>query len=78
MIVRVHLYGMLKELIGNTVELEVNAPLTGDIIISTFKIKFPQFNKTAFLIAVDHTLCSPNMEISSFNHIALLPPVSGG
>jgi molybdopterin converting factor small subunit len=79
MIKEIHLFGLLKEQYGDTVRVEVPAfPITIEEIVKAFRKSHSEVNDIPFLIAVNHVMASPNDEINENDHMALLPPVSGG
>jgi molybdopterin converting factor small subunit len=79
MIKEIHLFGLLREQYGDAVRVEVLAfPITVEEIVKAFRKSHSDVNDIPFLIAVNHVMASPNDEINENDHMALLPPVSGG
>jgi molybdopterin converting factor small subunit len=79
MIKEVHLFGLLKERYGDTVRVEVPAfPITVEKIVMAFRKYHSEVNDIPFLIAVNHFMASPKDDVNESDHMALLPPVSGG
>jgi molybdopterin converting factor small subunit len=79
MIKEVHLFGLLKERYGDTVRVEVPAfPITVEKIVMAFRKYHSEVNDIPFLIAVNHFMASENDVVNENDHLALLPPVSGG
>jgi molybdopterin converting factor small subunit len=79
MIKEIHLFGLLKEQYGDTVRVEVPAfPITVEEIVKAFRKNYSEVNDIPFLIAVNHFLASEKDDVNENDHMALLPPVSGG
>ena len=79
MIKEIHLFGLLKEKYGDTVCVEVPAfPITIEEIVKAFRKSHSEVNDIPFLIAVNHFMASEKDAVNENDHIALLPPVSGG
>jgi molybdopterin synthase sulfur carrier subunit len=77
--IEIHLYAMLRESIGASYLLEVTkGPMTSEMIIQEFKMKFPMFANTTLRLAIDHQFVLEDTVIQENQHIALIPPVSGG
>jgi len=77
--IEVHLYAMLRETVGASFVLELNEEQpTSDSLIHAFKLEFPMFENIPLRVAVDHSFVSHNMALKENQHIALIPPVSGG
>jgi molybdopterin converting factor small subunit len=75
----IHLFGLLKEQFGDTIRVEVPAfPISVEEVVKSFRKSHFEVNDIPFLIAVNHTMASPNDEVKENDHMALLPPVSGG
>ena len=79
MIKEIQLFGLLKEKYGETVRVEFPAfPITVEEVVKAFRKNYSEVNDIPFLIAVNHFMASPNDRLNDNDHIALLPPVSGG
>jgi molybdopterin converting factor small subunit len=79
MIKEVHLFGLLKEQYGDTVRIEVPSfPITVEEVVKAFRKNYSEVNDIPFLIAVNHFMSSDKDEVNENDHMALLPPVSGG
>ena len=79
MIKEIHLFGLLKEQYGDTVCVEVPVfPITIEEIVKAFRKSHSEVNDIPFLIAVNHFMASDKDEVNENDHVALLPPVSGG
>jgi molybdopterin converting factor small subunit len=79
MIKEIHLFGLLKEQYGETVRVEVPAfPITVEEVVKVFRKSHSEVNDIPFLIAVNHFMASEKDAVNENDHIALLPPVSGG
>jgi len=79
MIKEIHLFGLLREQYGDTVRVEVPAfPITVDEVVKAFRKNYSEVNDIPFLIAVNHFMASEKDDINENDHMALLPPVSGG
>jgi molybdopterin converting factor small subunit len=79
MIKEIHLFGLLKEQYGDMVSVEVPAyPITVEEVVKAFRKNYSEVNDIPFLIAVNHFMASDKDEVNENDHLALLPPVSGG
>ena len=79
MIKEIHLFGLLKEQYGDSVEVEVPAfPITVEDVVMAFRKNHSEVNDIPFLIAINHFMAGANDNINENDHLALLPPVSGG
>jgi len=79
MIKEIYLFGLLKEQYGDTVRVEVPAfPITVEEVVKAFRKNYTEVNDIPFLIAVNHFMASEKDDINENDHMALLPPVSGG
>jgi molybdopterin converting factor small subunit len=75
----IHLFGLLKEQYGDTVCVEVHTfPITVEEIVKTFRTNHSEVQDIPFLIAVNHFMAGANDVVNENDHMALLPPVSGG
>ena len=75
----IHLFGLLREQYGETVCVEVPAfPITIEEIVKAFRKSHSEVKDIPFLIAVNHFMASANDVVNENDHLALLPPVSGG
>jgi molybdopterin converting factor small subunit len=69
----------LKEQYGDTVRVEVPAfPISVEDVVKSFRKSHSEVNDIPFLIAVNHFMASANDVVNENDHMALLPPVSGG
>jgi molybdopterin converting factor small subunit len=79
MMKEIHLFGLLKEQYGDSVRVEVPAfPISVEEVVKAFRNKHSEVNDIPFLIAVNHFIASANDVVNENDHMALLPPVSGG
>lgn len=80
MIVKVKLFAMLKESLGDEVELQVPEPATVSGLMQRFVEEYPQFKAAAssLSVAVDHTYTPGDHPIAEGQEVAIIPPVSGG
>jgi molybdopterin converting factor small subunit len=79
MMKEIHLFGLLKEQYGDTVRVEVPAfPISVEDVVKSFRKSHSEVNDIPFLIAVNHFMASANDVVNENDHMALLPPVSGG
>jgi len=79
--VRVLFFGMLKELIGASVEtVEMPERTSVRDVLRHYEAKFPQMKSAlpSLALAVNQQYASPDTPLSPDDEIALLPPVSGG
>lgn len=75
----VQLFGMLKEQYGSPVFVDVSVlPISAKELIAAFRNQFQEVQDLPFLIAKNHFMIQENELIEDADHIALLPPVSGG
>jgi molybdopterin converting factor small subunit len=75
----VQLFGMLKEQYGSPVFVEVSDfPISAKELIAAFRNQFQEVQDLPFLIAKNHFMIQNADVIDAADHIALLPPVSGG
>ena len=75
----VQLFGILKEQCGNPVFVEVSQlPISAKELIEAFRNQFQEIQDLPFLIAKNHFMIQESELIEAEDHIALLPPVSGG
>ena len=75
----VHLFGLLKEQYGATVLIEVASfPVTVEEVVKTFRTNHTEVIDIPFLTAVNHFMVGPTDLVNENDHMALLPPVSGG
>jgi len=79
MMKEIHLFGLLKEQYGDSVRVEVSSfPISVEDVVKAFRNKHSEVNDIPFLIAVNHFIASANDVVNENDHMALLPPVSGG
>jgi molybdopterin converting factor small subunit len=75
----VQLFGMLKEQYGSPVFVEVTElPLSAKELVVAFRNQFHVVQDLPFLIAKNHFMIQEADLIEAQDHVALLPPVSGG
>jgi molybdopterin converting factor small subunit len=75
----VQLFGMLKEQYGSPVFVEVSDfPISAKELIASFRKQFQELQDLPFLIAKNHFMIQDADLIEAADHVALLPPVSGG
>lgn len=75
----VQLFGILKEQYGSPVFVEVSElPLSAKELIVAFRNQFQEVQDLPFLIAKNHFMIQEEELIEAQDHVALLPPVSGG
>ena len=80
MIVKVKLFAVLKEHLGEEVELDVPEPATVGGLLERFAVDYPQFRSAlpSLNVAVDHTYARKDEPIAAAQEVAIFPPVSGG
>lgn len=80
MIVKVKLFAMLKESLGDEVELQVPEPATVSGLMRVFVEEYPQFREAApsLNVAVDYAYSPGDHPIAEGQEVAIIPPVSGG
>ena len=78
--VKVKLFAMLKEHLGEEVELELAEPATVGGLLERFGADYPQFRGAlaSLSVAVDHTYARRHESIAPGQELAIFPPVSGG
>lgn len=73
-------FGLLSEITNcNEEQLELKsnvATLLG--LKNEIESRFPAFQKTAFCIALNHTLCNEEVTLNEDDVVAFLPPFAGG
>ena len=75
----VKLFGILKEKYGSPVFVDVSdLPISAKELIAAFRNQFQEVQDLPFLIAKNHFMIQENEVIEAEDHVALLPPVSGG
>ena len=75
----VQLFGILKEQYGSPVFVDVSEmPISAKVLIAAFRNQFQEVQDLHFLIAKNHFMIQDADVIDAADHIALLPPVSGG
>lgn len=75
----IHLFGLLKEQYGDTVRVEVSSfPINVEDVVKTFRMNHTEVKDIPFLTAVNHFMAGPTDLVNENDHLALLPPVSGG
>ena len=75
----VQLFGILKEQYGSPVFVEVSdLPISAKELIASFRKQFQELQDLPFLIAKNHFMIQDADLIEAADHVALLPPVSGG
>ncbi len=78
--VRVELFAMLKEALGDWIELEVVEPVTVQRLLEAFAKEYPHFASLnqSLQVAVDHAYAKSDQIILADQETAFIPPVSGG
>ena len=80
MIVKIMLFAMLKEALGECIEIDLPEPVTVDGLLRRFGEDYPQFSHAldSLNVAVDYSYCKGDREIAPGAEVAIFPPVSGG
>ena len=79
MMKEIQLFGILKEQYGSSVFVEVSTlPISAKELVAAFRNQFQEVQEVPFLIAKNHFMIQENEFIEAEDHVALLPPVSGG
>ena len=80
MIVKVKLFAVLKENLGEEIELDVPEPVTAHSLLERFVSDHPQFRnaRNSLNVAVDQSYSTEDQPISPGQEVAIFPPVSGG
>lgn len=80
MVVKIKLFAMLKDSLGEEIELQVPEPATVSGLMARFLEEYPQFKAAegSLNVAVDHTYSAGDREIAPGAEVAIFPPVSGG
>lgn len=80
MVVTIKLFAVLKEHLGEEVELELAEPATVGSLLDAFAAAYPQFRSAlpSLNVAVDQTYARPDEPIAPGQELAIFPPVSGG
>ncbi len=75
----IQLFGILKEQCESPVFVEVSDfPISAKELIAAFRNQFQDVQDLPFLIAKNHFMIQETELIEAQDHVALLPPVSGG
>lgn len=76
---QVYLFGILKERLGAlNVPVDIDLPGSVAAVDQAFRAAYPAVAEIPFQVAVNHFYATPETLIQSGDHVALLPPVSGG
>jgi len=76
---KVYLFGILKERLGDlAVEVDVALPTSAAALQQAFKSQYASVSEIPFQVAINHFYASSESLIQVGDHVALLPPVSGG
>lgn len=80
MIVKVHLFAMLKERLGESIELDVPEPVSVGALLRRFLERHPEFRgmERSLNVAVDQDYARTDEPIRPGAEVAIFPPVSGG
>jgi MoaE-MoaD fusion protein len=80
MLVKVKLFAVLKEQLGEEVALELPEPATVGGLLERFGQAYPQFRSAlpSLKVAVDYTYARAEEAIGQGQELAIFPPVSGG
>ena len=80
MIVTVQLYAFLRETLGDSVDIDLEEPVTTARLMERFIELYPQFaeSKDSLSLAVDQDYVAEDREIGPGQEVAIFPPVSGG
>ncbi|HKI97337.1 MAG TPA: MoaD/ThiS family protein [bacterium] len=78
--VTVKLFAMLREHLGDEIELELAEPATAGSLLERFGEAYPQFHSAlaSLKVAVDQTYARNDEPIAPGQEVAIIPPVSGG
>jgi molybdopterin converting factor small subunit len=76
MAIKIHLYGMLKQMAGAPAIMADATDTDG--LIKEMAVRFPALENLTCLVAVDRLVIGSNTPIREGQEIALLPPYSGG
>ena len=78
--VKVKLFAVLKEALGEEVELELAEPATAGSLLERFGADYPQFRSAlrSLKVAVDYSYARADEPIAAGQELAIFPPVSGG
>ena len=78
--IKVKLFAVLKEQLGEEIDLEVPEPATARSLLDSFLAAHPQFAgaRNSLNVAVDHSYSREDQPISAGQEVAIFPPVSGG
>ena len=76
---KVYLFGILKERLGElSVEVDVTLPSSASAIQQAFKARYSSVADIPFQVAINHFYATADYIVQVGDHVALLPPVSGG
>ncbi|RDC61500.1 MoaD/ThiS family protein [Adhaeribacter pallidiroseus] len=77
---KIRLYGITKDIIGQT-WISLDVPKTSKVqdLLYNLKTTYPGLTKLhSVLVAVNDEYAKPEFELNANDEIALIPPVSGG
>ncbi len=77
---QISLFGITRDIVGqNTLLWPSDTSLTVDELMTALKLQYPALaDLSSILVAVNEEYAEPNQAILPNDHIALIPPVSGG
>ena len=79
--VEIQMFAAARELAGQeTIQVEVNPPAVASDVMAAIGHQVPEIRQLlrACRLAVDDSYASGDTPVSERNHLALIPPVSGG
>ena len=71
------LFGQLSDITGSN-RITIEAIKDTDDLEKELRLKYPNFAKAKYAIAVDKKIISKTVPLNTESEIALLPPFSGG
>ncbi len=78
--VTVHLFGLLRESLGEVIILSLAAPYTAEQLLTAFITEHPKFRalRESLLVAADEQYVKPRQSLKNAKKLALFPPLGGG
>ena len=78
--IRVDLFGVTRDIIGNAhLQYEAAGPVSVKALLADLKGRYPALGRLSSLaVAVNSEYATEDLQLSENDEVALIPPVSGG
>jgi len=78
--IRVDLFGVTRDIIGNAhLQYEAAGPVSVKALLTDLKGRYPALGRLSSLaVAVNSEYATEDLQLSENDEVALIPPVSGG